>query len=226
MGLLDELVRRPRVSPERRAFALPVTPGVVVFHARMGLAEEALEVARPLADLGFAVCAADLGGTRTYGNRASVRKVGPAVEALVDRGVDRSCVFGLAHSMGATVACNWLRDNPGGLRGLALVAPLLDLEHFKAENAGGYGRADVERAHRTDARVRAHNPVGFARSLGSVPMKAWYSPGDPVIDADTVVRFAREHGNCPLRELPAVDHGTALYSADNGEIAAFFRGLL
>lgn len=124
----------------------------------------------------------DLALTRVTG---ALTRIGAITGARTDR------VLLLGDSMGATVALNWARANPTLVRAIALVIPVVNLEHAHDETALAAG---IEAAYGGLAGYQAalpnKNPALFHSSYVNIPIKFWYSEDDPAAVASEVTDFA------------------------------------
>lgn len=130
-------------------------------------------------------------------------------------------IVGWCQSMGATVAYQWAKRNPGKLRCLAGVVPAVGMQsvHDRAplplptnmEAAWG-GLAALQAAYST------HDPSRYAAQgymfLAGVPQQLWYAEDDPVIDAAVVATYCGQAGiDCVATDVGLGGHDPGLAPA-------------
>lgn len=152
----DAIVMKGAVRAPSGAFG---EPGVLLVHDAFGLSTRMLETADRLAELGFAVFAADVWGNRAQPSRQE--EIGPYIRAMVsDRPswvarmraaqetaaaqpeIDGSSLVALGYCFGASSALELLRSG-GGLRGVISIHGGLDLLDPEADWSGADPRARV-----------------------------------------------------------------------------------
>lgn len=153
---------------------------------------------------------ADLGGLYTWGNDASQNRTTDARTFLQARGAAQGKVTVLAGSMGASVACRWVRNNPTLVHKLGLFIPSVDVERMRAQDVAGL-QDEIETAWVNNAAWQVArptaNPIEIADDLAAlgIPIKVWYSTNDNLALPGEVATFAAICG-AELVSLGAVGH--------------------
>lgn len=177
-----------------------------------------------LADAGMPVLSIDAGGTQPWGNDTSIARVADGwsyIKSQFGAKSDQVLIYGA--SMGALIALNWAKANPGLVAAMALHLPVTDLADIHDNNRIGYA-VEIETAFGGAAgyaaAIAAHNPIANASAFSDIPIKMWYASNDTVVMPATVDAFASATG-AKKASLGAVGHTTN--TLDPGEVLAFLR---
>lgn len=113
----------------------------------------------------------------------------------------------LAVSMGAMLALNWARANPGLVAAIALLYPAVNLQWIHDNGGAASTEAAYGGLAAFNAAVAAHNPKAHATEYASlgVPLKMWYSTADAVVSTAEQEAFAKASG-VPAVPLGPVGH--------------------
>lgn len=145
---------------------------------------------------------ADLGGTLTWGNDASI----DAIDDLLLFGADAdnyatrtNKVALIGHSMGAAVALNWAWRNISKVAGVGLVLPAIDLEGIHTRDPAGLA-STLESAYGGETEffdaLDEHDPIRNTDLISQFAdlVRIWYSTDDTIIVPDEVLAFAEASG--------------------------------
>lgn len=169
---------------------------------------------------GYACAAQDLGGTATWGNNTFLTAM-DSVMTYMDARWDK--VHVVAVSMGATDVLNWTRRNPGRVGGVALIAPVVQLDAFHDRDGGGLATS-IETAYGGAAGYEAalpqRDPMRFAKQIYSGDtIGVWYSSDDTTVVSSEPIGFAND-ARAMLYGQGAVGH--TIDGVRAGDVAALF----
>lgn len=234
VGVIQATIRHA-LFWDRKAKRDGTERGVVMMHGHDNYAEAWFtdtrdDLAMDVADAGF-IGLATLSGS-TFGNDTGVGYVEAAYDWLVTaKGpnnvtgagarTDGVCLLGFSH--GATNLLNWARINTSLVTSIALVCPAVDVEDVRANNRSGF-QAVIEAAWTNNATWQAarptRNPVEFASTIASIPIKIWYGGADTITIPSTMTAFAAAHGNTELVNMGAgVTHDVT--AVPDGAVSAY-----
>lgn len=163
---------------------------------------------------------AELAGTSTWGNDASITALGAAITwAGTNHGTrtDKVALYGTSH--GALTALNWAMRNPSKVVAMALTIPAVSLQGIHDRDPASLGlTAAIDTAYTNHAGYLAglatHDPSTVAnlatlKTLGPIT-RIWYSTTDNIIDVAEVTTYAAATGSA-LVNMGAQGHalGTA-----------------
>jgi pimeloyl-ACP methyl ester carboxylesterase len=158
---------------------------------------------------------ADLGGTSTWGNAASIT----ALDALItwagtnyNTSTSKVALYGTSH--GALTALNWAMRNPSKVAAMALTIPAVSLQGIHDRDPASLGlAAAIDTAYTNHAGYLTALPtrdpstatnLRTLRDLGPIT-RIWYSTNDNVIDPTEVTTFASGTGST-LTSIGAQGH--------------------
>lgn len=166
---------------------------------------------------------ADLGGTSTWGNAASIT----ALDALItwagtnhNTSTSKVALYGTSH--GALTALNWAMRNPSKVAAIALTIPAVSLQGIHDRDPAALGlQAAIDAAYTNHAgylaALSARDPstadnLRTLRALGPVT-RVWYSTTDNIIDVPEVTTFGAGTG-ATLTSIGAQGHGLGTSQAE------------
>lgn len=136
-----------------------------------------------LARSGIPVLSADLGGSDTWGNDASLAALSDAWSYLKGLGASPDGVLLFGGSMGALTALNWIRENPAEVEAVGLAVPALNLADLHDNDRGGVA-ASIEAAYGGAAGYAAalseHNAWANREDFEGVRVRVFYSENDEI----------------------------------------------
>lgn len=185
------------------------------------------DVVAALAEAGFPVLAADMGGTTSHGNAASAAAVGDArTYANAPFGAKSGKVGLLGTSMGALPALRYYMDNPGNVACFCGGVPNVNLQNVHDVTRPDIA-TEIETAHGGAGGYATYltnyNPSAHTSSFAGLPMQLHYSTDDNNITPSTVTSFGAATG-AQVISLGAVGHNPA--GMDTGLVVAFFEQYL
>jgi len=199
-------------------------PPVVFCHGAGGSALSWADPAAPgttaaarglVARTGLAGIAADLGGD-TWGNATGIARIDAArtcAARLLGCRPDRMVLVG--GSMGGLLAYAYAQARSDQVAGIVAVGPVTDLPELRARDPLGLA-ASVDLAWGVSPGVPLPAAADVTRDpagLHGVPLAVYYSSGDTVVPASTVLPFAASAAADPVVDLGPVDHGDAQWAA-------------
>lgn len=133
-------------------------------------------------------------------------------------------VHGFGMSMGALTLLNWEKANPGSLKSLYAIIPVLNQQEIYDGNLGGF-QSVISTAHAgrpPDSRNPTTNPSSFT----GFPMTFYCSSDDPICLYASATSFASAvntaGGNCTIVNQGAIGHNPLGSGFDGSKIASFF----
>lgn len=185
-----------------------------------------------LAAQGFFQISGDLSQTTsqgTFGNATAATRVGQLKSYLQGVGVT-----GPAHlrsgSGGFAAAVRYAKANPGNVKSITGMNPLVDLRNLYT--GGSYSTAEIDQAFVNAgttyaagvAAANASEP-GTLAPLASIPFLLCYATDDPYIPVSTVTAFKTAleavGGSCQLVSMGAVGHTAPLTGVSNDVLNEF-----
>jgi pimeloyl-ACP methyl ester carboxylesterase len=184
-------------------------------------------VIRAVAEAGYPILSADMGGLTTFGNAACSTAVGEARTYVNSAfgGKISAGVFLIGTSMGGLTALRYAKDNPSLVKGIVAGVPAIDLQDIHDVTRPDLA-ATIEAAHGGLAGYNTyladHNPADHTSSFTSMPMQLHYATNDTSITSSTVTSFASATGAEAI-SLGAVGHSP--YTMDTGRVLTFLDEL-
>lgn len=174
---------------------------------------------------GHPVIATDQGGASNWGADPAPARMDGALARIGEFGARTDRVLLLADSMGAVVALNWARANPELVAAVALLVPVVNMEHAH-DNASAPLPANIEAAYGGNAAYLAalatRNPFEHQEAYAEMPIRLWYSDDDPTAAASQVLEFA-EGSDSDAVSMGAVGHAVPA-AFDVAPVAEFLTG--
>lgn len=196
-----------------KQFNRDATRRAIIFTHGAGQTMDDLTIHEPCfqtwANMGFVVCAADLGGGHTWGNDDSIAAI-DRYWAFLKRNyrVKSDKIVLAAMSMGGTTAFNWAHNNPTKIAAIHAVLPLLDLEWFYGTDFLG-SHTEIDDAYGGHdeylAALPTHSPIEYAEDLVDIPIQIHSSTNDIATPWDILQDFASITG-AELISLGEVKH--------------------
>lgn len=158
-----------------------------------------------LADAGYPMISADLGGGSDWGNDEAQTRIGQAwtqVKAELSTATDKMLLVGV--SQGATAALNYAKNNPTNVAAVACLVPAVDIQDIYDNDRAG-AAAGIAAAYGGSRPPDTHNPADNTAALSGIPIKLWYATDDTIIFPATVTDFAAAVGATAV-SLGAVGH--------------------
>lgn len=180
-----------------------------------------------LADAGFALLYADMGGGFTHGNAAAGTATGQAKSyAASAYGAKSDKVGILGTSMGSLTALRYYMDNPTLVSCACFGVPDLNLQDVHDVTRTDLA-SEIETAHGGpsgyNSYLSAYNPSSHTSSFTSLPMQIHYASNDPNFTAGVATSF------CSATGAEAINMGAVGHNAqymDPARAVAFFRKYL
>lgn len=192
--------------------------------------------ARALAEAGYPVVYADLGGASPFGNDTAIAAITDAKTFL--QADPATTVGGLKAKAGGvylagvsmgTLALNWARANPSSVLGAAFAIPVLDLQATYVNNPNGL-RTSIQTAYGVTyptalPGLSTHSPVAYPTDVTGFPVKLWAASDDTVGQNLTACQSWQTAvgSNVTVVSLGAVGH--ALTGLTGQEWVAFFDSI-
>lgn len=205
-------------------------PGLVITNARTATHLEGLDIGKLFANMGYLVATADYSGIQKYGNDTASALVGNARTMLTAQGA--SPIYGLGPSMGALSLLNYTRTHLTDFAKFAFAGGVLDLDYLHDNPTIAGINTEIEAAYggslaAWDAAKPTHSPIEFVASLTGIPMKYWGTSVDELVVWARAQAFATAHGNMPLVDMGAANHGDVLFQIGQADwvtqIVSFFQ---
>lgn len=227
----NDVLYTPRGTPHKR--------GIVLAHGSGGSAKSWTDqsVAGPfafaqmLAQAGYVVVAADLGG-QVFGNDTHVARIEASRVLLGSYVAQPSKAILVGFSMGGLGALNYCRANPTSVAAIAAVSPSADLDDIRNRNVFGL-QSQIDTAwgvtYPAALPTRA-NPSSQANATAiassGAPVRIYYSTGDTAVLPATITTLASRIGStCSTYVISATqDHADALLGlVPAADVLAFLR---
>ncbi|NID14410.1 alpha/beta hydrolase [Luteibacter yeojuensis] len=155
-----------------------------------------------IADAGYTMVSADLGGVETWGNDTAVGRITEAKTFLQSQpSVLAGPVILVGQSMGAMNSLVWAARFPASVKCIVCAIPVVNLSDlrerlFKASIDGAYGGTYSDAAFGSQ-----HSPYVMAASnpWSGIPIQIWYGDSDMVSPPAFVASLGRQTPSAELR---------------------------
>lgn len=157
-----------------------------------------------LADAGFVVITADMGGTAHWCSTAAIDRVADAwtlMKARANVKTDKKLLAG--NSMGAGQALIHAMLNASTTAAVVGTIPLVDMEDVRANNRGGY-QAAIEAVHGSP--VPSNKRPNQNVASFTMPVRLDYHTDDPICDAGVVTAFDTAVATCTAVSMGTGGH--------------------
>lgn len=180
-----------------------------------------------IADAGYTMISADLGGTGTWGNDTAISRITAAKNYLQSMvGVLPGKVILIGQSMGGLNAMVWASKNPNLVQCLIGAIPVVNLTdvygggiYTNAINAA-YGGTYSEASYGA-----SHNPYTFSGngSLNQIPMQIWYGDSDTTCLPQYSSSMASRANMCECHSISGGHAESTVAEIDPSVVLSFIK---